>query len=409
MKRKILFTILISAGMTIFAQDMNMSFMLRDYSRPDSSFAERLFFLEAVRDEELTGIGEFYHEALKFFLLRASDINTIDERRAAEASARILAQGLGMEAYAPAAPELWQLVQLFDVSRDVNQGLEMQDALIALGQVGGTAFLPQIIQRLDDFNTLSLADTETRRRVQRGVVGCIMALETLGDPAGFRPVFFVSIGGYDPSIRAMASVALQNISDDPSDIIIAIIENPANSPEIKYEALEEMLRLDVPDASMARVASAALHVGWNYATSNVLYQRALGEMRKTAIDAIRIYGAADDSIYPNLRQSYFSNYNSTVFDMMEIQKTLHTLSVLGTDQAVEIMLEIIRGLHDRRRVGPWRVERERPIYEFALMALGASGTTSTEAVVLLNNLQHASEHTWTEQNWATSALRALGF
>ena len=394
--------------MSVFAQNLNMSLMLRDYTRAEGSFTDRLAILEAVRDEGITGIGDFYHEALQFFLLRASDIRSIEDRRAAEASARILAQGLGEEEYIAAAGDLWQLVLLFDVVRDVNQGLEMQDALIALGKIGAIEFLPHIIQRLDDLNTQPLTDIETRRRIQRAVVGCIEALESLADPLGFRPVFFVSIGGYDPSIKALASVALPNIAEDPADIIIGIIQNPSNNAEIKFEALQEMLRTNAPPASIARVAAAALETGWYYTTTNVVHQRILGEMRKAAIDAIRIYGADSNSIYPDLRRSYFNNYTSTSPDMQEIQKTLHTLSALGTDESVRLLLEIIRGLQDRRQVGPWRVDRERAIYELALFSLGSSGTTMSDALVLLNNLQHASEFTWTEQSWATNALRGLG-
>ena len=408
MKRKILIISILLLGMSVFAQNMNMSLMLRDYQRPEGSFTDRLAILEAVRDEGIIGIGDFYHEALQFFLLRASDIRSIEDRRAAEASARILAQGLGEERYREAAQDLWQLVLLFDVVRDVNQGLEMQDALIALGQIGAIEFLPHIIQRLDDLNTQPLTDIETRRRIQRAVVGCVFALEHLADPLGFRPVFFVSIGAYDPSIKAMASVALPNIAEDPSDIIIGIIQNPSNNPDIKNEAFHEMLRTNAPPTSIARVAAAALETGWYFSTTNVAQQRILGEMRKAAIDAIRIYGAASNSIYPDLRRSYFNNYNSTSPDMQEIGKTLDTLSALGTDESVRLLLEIIRGLQDRRQVGPWRVDRERAIYEYALIALGSSGTTMSDAIVLLNNLQHASEFTWTEQSWATNALRGLG-
>ena len=427
MKRKLLVIILCLAGMAVFAQDQeqeqaqpqpqpqpqgqsaNMSFFLRDYTMPESTFLQRLGILEEVRNAGLTGIGEFYHEALRFFLLRASDIRTLEDRRAAEASARILAHGLGAEQYHPAAPDLWRLVVLFDVIRDVNQGLEMQDALVALGQVGGIEFLPQIIQRLDDFNTHPLADVETRRRVQRGVVGCIMALEIFQDPAGFRPVFFVSIGGYDPSIKAMASVALPNLVEDPGEIISGIIQNTSNNPTIKYQAFQEMLRTNAPDESKARVAATALATGWTFSTSNTVQQLDLREMRKSAIDAIRVYGVADDSIYANLRRSYVNNFNSAAPDLIEIDKTLRTLGAIGSEEAVELLLEFIRELHTRRRTGPWRIDRERQIFELALLSLGATGTDSMDVRILLNVIRGSGDYTGVEQSWAANAIRALGF
>ena len=398
------------AAMTAFSQNMNMDFMYRDYTRADSSFADRLVVLETVRDAELTGIGEFYHEALRYFLLRSSDIRTIEDRYAAEATARLLAQGLGAEQYTPAAQELWQLAVFYDVVRDPqNQGLEMQDALIALGEIGAMEFLPHIVQRLDDLNTVPLADVETRRRIQRAVVGCINALELLADPAGFRPVFFVSIGAYDPSIRAMASVALPNIMEDPGEIIIGIIQNPANNPPIKYEAFREMLRTNAPDESIARVASAALAIGWTYSTSNAIYIRSLGDLRKSAIDAIRIYGAADDSIYTNLRRSYVNNLAANSPDIIEMEKTLHALAVLGTEEAVELLMEFLRELHNRRLVGPWRVDRERHLFQWVLVCLGASGTDSMDARLLLTTIQRTPEYTGVEQSWAANTMRDLGF
>ena len=414
MKQKVLSILLFFVVMTVFAQNLNMEFVTRDYMRPDSTFTDRLVILENVRNSGITGIGDFYHEALRFFLLRASDIRTNEDRRAAETSARILAQGLGDEEHTAAAPELWQLVRMFDVVYGQNSGIEMQYALIALGQVNGREFLPQIVQRLDDLNTIPIGDVETRRRTQRAVVGCVNALETFGDPSGFRPVFFVAIGPYDPNIKAMASVALPNLLEDPADIIIDIVQNRVITPPgmdriyIIHEALLEMLRTRAPDESMARVAAATLAAGWNYPATGAVNQGNLGNLRKSAIDAVRIYGAADSSVYTNLRRSYTSNFNSVDPDLVEIQKTLHALAVLGTDEAVGMLIEFLTQLHSRRHSGPWRNNFERYIFEWAILCIGASGTSSVEARFLLTTIQRDSVYTWTEQSWAANALSELG-
>jgi len=251
--KNILFVLLICFfGMTISAQGVDMSYYTSEYLRPEGNFTERLEVLEAVKDANLTGIGDFYHMALKYLLVKTPDVSNKMERDANDISARILCQGLGAEKYSAAAPELWQTVQYFDVTFDYNQGLVMQDALNALGQVGATEFVPHIVQRLNDFNTQVISDVESKRRVQRAVVGAIYALEALHDPAGFRPVFFVSTGWYDPAIKAIASTTLPNIVEDPGDIISGIIQDPSTVPGIKYEAWREMLRTNAPNSSKAK-------------------------------------------------------------------------------------------------------------------------------------------------------------
>jgi hypothetical protein len=406
MKRIIFALVLCSAGMTIFAQDV--SYYAQDYKRSDGTFQERLAVLEVVQNANFTGIGDFYHDALKFLLLRLSDMRNKNDRDAAEAGARIICRALGAEKYNAAAPDLWQTVLSFDVSRDVNQGLVMQDAFIALGQVGGKQFVPQIVQRLNAFNSQVISDPETRRRFQRGVVGAVSALEALQDPAGFRPVFFVSIGGYDPSIKAIASVALPNIMEDPGEIISEIIRDNSVTPEIKYNALWEMLRTKAPADSKARVAATALNIGWLFSTSAPLQQRHLKELRMSAIDTIRLLGAANNSVYADLERSYSNNFINNVPDYEEIQKTLSALSALKTDEAVQLLLKFLRELHGRRRNGPWG-QKERQAFQWIVQNyIGPTKTQSEDVKTLLTTIERTSDYTGTEQSWARTALRELG-
>jgi len=384
-----------------------MSYYTDEFSRPDASFVERQAVLEVVRDAKLTGIGEFYHNALKRILLKTPDIKTKEDRDATDASARIVCQGLGAEKYADAAPDLWTAVEYFDVANDYNQGFVMQDALTALGQVGGTQFVPQVVLRLNNFNTQVISDVESKRRVQRAVVGCISALEALHDIRGFKPVFFTSVGWYDPSIKAMASVALPNIVDDPGDVIIEIIQDTSNIPPIKYEAWREMLRTRAPDSSKAKVAAAAFTTGWFYSTSNVTYQTNLREMRKSAIDTIRQVGAYDSSVYANLEKSYSNNFINSVPDYDEIRKTLSTLSVLATDDSVQLLMKFLRELNARRRSGPW-AQKERQMLQWVIPSLSATKTQSQDVKLLLTTIQRSADYTSVEQGWARDALKELG-
>jgi hypothetical protein len=314
--------------------------------------------------------------------------------------------GLGAEKYIQAAADLWALAQFCDVARDVNDGPVMQDALGALGQIGARDFLVNITLRLDDLNTHETSDVETRRRLQRGAAGAINALEALREPDGYRPVFFASIGWYDPAIRRIAYDALPNIVDDPADIIIGIINNPSSIPEIKDTALQEMLRTLAPDASKAKVAAAALATGWTYSTNDSHNQRVLREMRMSAIDTIRLLGVGDNSVYANLEKSYNNNFVSAMPYYDEIRKTLETLSVIKTDEAVELLLKFLRELHARRRDGPWG-NKERQALQWLIPALGATKTQSQDAALLLTTIQSSGDYTGAEQIWARDALREI--
>jgi hypothetical protein len=392
--------------MTVFAQDM--SYYTNDYMRLDGSFAERLLVLQTVNEAGITGIGEFYHEALKFLILRVPDIRDRTEQDAAEKSAVILSQGLGAEKYTAAAPELWQIAEIFDVSRDANEGSAMQAALIAIGQVNGTDLLPQIVKRLNDYNTQTYRNPEARRRVQMAVIGCINALEALHDISGFRPVFFVSVGSYDPAVSQIAYLALPNIVDDPGDVISAIIVDPSNNPYVKLTAWREMLRTKAPNSSKAKVAAVALSTGWTYATTNRSYQEHLRDMRKSAIDTIRQFGISDDSVYANLERSYNANFNTNQPDYDEIMLTLNALAAVSSDEAVELLTKFLRELHSRRRNGPWG-DKERRIFQWLISCLGVTGTKSEDVSLLLSTIQRTSEYTPYEQGLARDARTRLGF
>jgi hypothetical protein len=405
MKRILLTVILIFTAMAVFSQDMTD--FTNEYMRTDGTFAERLSLLEAVRDAELTGIGEFYHNALKFFIVRVPDIRTTTERSAAEKSAVILCQGLGAEKYTDAAGEVWQVVELFDIAREANDGNAMQTALNTLGQINAQGFVPQIVQRLNNFNTQSITNPETRRRVQMAVVGCINALEALHDIRGYRPVFFVSVGAYDPSIREIASNALPNIVDDPGDVLIEVIRDTSSNPSIKLTAWNEMLRSKAPDASKAKVAASALEIGWIYSTNIQSYVRNLRDMRKSAIDTIRQYGVFDNSVYTNLEFSYSRNFINTNPDFDEIMLTLNALTAIRSDEAVALLYKFLQELHGRRRSGPW-ANKERQIFEWVVSCVGTTGTQSADVRLLLTTITRTASYTSREQTMARDALTALG-
>jgi len=405
MKRILIAVFLCFTGMTIFAQDM--SYYTREYMRQDGTFRDRLIVLENIRDAGITGIGDFYQDALRFLLVRAPDIKTRSEQEAAERSVIILSQGIGAEKQTAAGPDLWQTAEFFDVVRGSNEGNAMQAALIALGQVDARDYITHIVQRLRDYNTQTFRNAETRRRYQTAVIGCISALETFKDISGFSPVFFVSVGSYDPAVKQIASDALPNITEDPGDVISALITETANNPMVKLEAWNQMLKSKAPDASKSKTAAVALATGWIYVTSDRAMQERLRDMRKSAIDTMRLYGIPDNSVYANLEKSYSNNFINRSPDYDEIMLTLNTLAAAKTDEAVDLLLKFLRELHGRRVSGPWS-DRERQVFQWVVSCLGVTGTSSSAVRMMLTTIQRAAEYTPFEQGLARNALNSLG-
>jgi len=392
--------------MTVFGQDM--SYFTAEYMRADGTFAERLIVLETIRDAQMAGVGEFYHQALKFLLLKVPDLRTPSERADAEKSVIILCEGLGAEKYTAAALELWQTAEAFDVvSTNTNDGTAMRAALTALGQVDGKAFVPHIVQRLEFYNIQNVRDSERRRRIQMAVQGCISALEAFKDIRGYRPVFFAVIGPYEQAIQDMAAKALPNIVDDPSEAIIAIIQDQRNDPALKLTAWRMMDQTRMSTASRARVAAAALGVGWLYQTTNRNHQTNMRELRKAAITLMAEVGVSEDSVYIDLEKSYKNNFISNNPDFDEIMITLNTLSAIKSEQAVNLLYKFLQEINGRRRSGPW-ANKERRIYEWLTACIGKTETKSVEMRLLLTTISRNTAYTSQEQTMAANALRALG-
>jgi len=390
--------------MTAFSQDM--SYFTERYTSPGGTFAERLVILETIRDEGITGIGDFYKSALSFLLVRSPSIRTTAERLDAEKSVIILARGLGAEKHTAAALELWQAAELFDVRGNANDGDAMRAALLALGEVGGKDFVPQLVNRLEQFNGENVRNPEFRRRTQMGVMGCITALETLRDIRGFRPVFFASVGPYDQVVKELAVNALPNIVDDPADAIISIIQEPSSSPDVKLMVWKEMFRTNIPDSSKSKVAAAALDTGWIYQTSNRHFQVSLAELRKAAIAIISQFGVTNDSVYTNLEKSYSKNFVSNNADFDEIKATINALSSIKTEQAVSLLNKFLREINEKRRTNIWG-NKERQSYEIIVNSIGATKTQSADVRLLLTAISRNNIYTPQERALATNALTAL--
>jgi len=411
MKRTTIFAIvLLLTGTTVFAQKaVDMSFYTEEYNRTGATVNELRDILQAVKDENLTGIGEFYDMAIRHFITRLANYTNPRDRVGVEETSRLLIRGIAAEKHTESAPHVWFLMNFFDIANNtINDGLLMYEALVCIGQIGAKEYATQISAILQSYNDRGNADTIAKSRMARIVPALINALETLSEPVGVRPIFFVSVGWYDLEMKNIASNALQNLMDALGeiipDIIIGIINDPFTTTSVKNTAWQELLRSRVSDTAKAKVAAVAF--ARSYPPTNTNIETVSRFMRMSAIDAIRQFGVADDSVYPYFERTYRESYEIANTDFEMIVLLIRTLSTIKTDEAVELLSDFLRGLHSRRRSGPWGIV-ERDLMHIIISAIGNTRTESRTAIQLLTVISRASIYTGAEQQWARDALSAL--
>ncbi|MDR2575642.1 MAG: hypothetical protein LBC52_04275, partial [Treponema sp.] len=116
---------------------------------------------------------------------------------------------------------------------------------------------------------------------------------------------------------------------------------------------------------------------------------------------------ADDSVYADLDRSYNNNFATNNPDFDEMFRVVDTLSAVKTDEAIGLLVKFLSGLNDRRRSDIWS-DKERRTMQYVIRALGATGTQSQEARMILLTIQSSQEYTGAEQGWARDAIRQLG-
>jgi hypothetical protein len=392
MKRYIHIVLLYLIAFTAFPQSAELETYTELYNSA-GSVNERYVVLRNMAEAKIDGAGEFLTSAIHQLLLEYPSINERSELDAADSIARIVAAQIGDEKYADAGADLWKVVDVF------SNPLVKADAIIALGKIGASEYLPQVIQILTDLNASAPpANDDLRLRRERIAYGAIISLENYKDPSGYLPVFFASTGWYSERIKNQASISLSQIMEDPIEPLTSVIKGSGYSYDMKHLALRTIERSEVAGSSKAGAAVAALAESLRAASNNPRQRTELSNMRKLALSMIRRYGTEDAAVYPLMESSYSQG------DLDEKLSVITGLGVLAGDDAGRILSSFLRNIHDR-----WgsniRDTNDDRLARAIIAALGAVKSSAGKPVLLL--VQQSSVWPNSIKRLASEALKNI--
>jgi hypothetical protein len=343
---------------------------------------DQLDILQNMAEAKLTGAGEFYAWALRQLVLRykniisSKDKDATTEKYAADEQAKILAALLGAEKYTPAAADLWFVADAF------TDPLAKAEALMALGRIRATGYLPHVIRVLDNLNLTPTKDPDDGGRI---AFGAIISLEKYQDPSGYLSVFLASVGWYPQRIKNQAAKSLPFIAKDPSPFMLNLLKSGVNyENSVKYIALQTIEKANVDNKNKAEVAVAALTEGHRAVGNNVQQRTILADMRKLALEMIRKYKSDDPSIYVLMRRSY-TNRDS---DIQEKMAAINAIASQKTDEAADLLSEFLTTLNSRYST---LNQEETQIIRVLIPALGVTGRPSARtALTQVTKLDYTS-------------------
>ncbi|MDR0389587.1 MAG: HEAT repeat domain-containing protein [Spirochaetaceae bacterium] len=322
---------------------------------------DKLGVLRLVVESEPSGAGEFYASALNQLVTTEMNWQTATDREIADELAIQLSTLVGKEEVSSAAGDLWRVVETF------SNPLVKAEAVMALGRMRASDFLPHVIQILNDLNLEPGNDPITAEKI---AYGAILSLEKYQAQEGYLPVFFASIGWYSDRIKDTAKKSLTVILSDPTEPLTEVIHSPAYDYQAKLDALRTMEASNGSAEVKADFAVAAYTEGWLAATSITRERMLLNITRKYAMEMIQRYKTENAAVYPLLDRSYKSGT-----DWEERLGAVSTLGALATPEAARQLSNYLQLFNTGLQRGTITTNDERMVRE-VISALGATGQSA---------------------------------
>ncbi|GHV70381.1 hypothetical protein AGMMS49928_17930 [Spirochaetia bacterium] len=336
--------------------------------------ADQLGILQSVMEMKIPGAGSFYQSALSKLVRQYPAIkqrNRSAEVEDADSLALILAESLGSEKQVSSAADIWRIANPTEGGSE--NPLVKAEAFMALGKMRSPEHLPKVIKVLEDLNARPVRGDPVG--AERTAYGAILSLEKYGDPSGYLPVFFASVGWYSDRIKGQAAQSCSFILKDPSDQMMNIIRGQGYTPAQKLGALRNVEKSsDIANPKKSEIAVAGITWGWTTNPRNNNERATVATLRKESMQMIAKYGTSDSSVYPQLQKSYASQG----LDRSERLLSIGTLKTLKTDQAAQLLNQFLADLNSQQKAGSAVNKQENEVMAREIIpALGTIANSSS--------------------------------
>ncbi len=286
--------------------------------------------------------------------------------------------------------------QIFFVATHSDNPYLIADSLIALGNIRSVKYAPDIATILRNLNFNTQQTNRDSAEIQ--AYGAVMSLMKMREPVGFEPVFYSYIGWYTKRTKELAKEALKYITDDPTEPIMAIMK------EAEYKTKKTALMVEkessAPGQNKNLVAVLALEEGLRYQTADKIEQDELSKLRIEAMKILIENSAKDDAAVPFLKEIFRRKY-----DLNESLYALYALGVIGSDNAVSILVENLEQYNKRQQDDIFATRDELEYIKQIIKSIGMSGNPIGMGV--LTEVQF-SNYTPAINRLAKEAAAALG-
>jgi hypothetical protein len=246
-----------------------------------------------------------------------------------------------------AADLTWQVVQ------NTDDAILKGEAVLALGKMGARKYGEQMALMLRNINYAG-GEVNKQRENEILAYSLVKAFERLKHEAGLEHVFFASEGWYSSrsGVKEAAKKALQAMTDDPTDMLIEVVETNDDF-KWKLAALEAERRSDAAPERKAEVAAAALEEGIRLSYENLVQKRQLKQLRLTALRMLTELPKPEGTgLVPNMRKMLLDYQRERAYDEDEILQLLQTMASFESDEMAEIVSDFLAYLNERREFGP---------------------------------------------------------
>ena len=293
-------------------------------------------------EQDSRDLAPVFHEALDGQITRFQSITGTTERHVANRLAAMTIRELGNRRVTDAADSIWNMLQ---INHDV---VVMSEAANALGRIGAAQYAPRLATFLRNMN-LGVSVLSDRRQIEAVAYNTVKALERLGDPAGFEPVFLAAHGWYSAGsgVRAAALDALPIIVDDPTDILTEIIKNQ-NDIAMKISALNVGTKSRASDENKAEFAAWALDHALSLTWSSRTEQAKLKSLRMTALSALRASAHKPDRAIARMAEMIRGYRADRLYDEDEMLTLIETMGSFPQDSSARALSGFLGYQTERR-------------------------------------------------------------